>query len=116
MGLQDAVNEFYDIREPMPQWRIISMLTEEAGEVQGAFNKWQDGNKRKPKAEKDVIEELVQLTGCCFVAARNYGLNVEDLMLEATCFLREKVAQIRADGWSPDDQLGYGQEAYPDPR
>lgn len=106
MSLQDAVNEFIEARDPIPAWRVISMLTEEAGEVQGAFNKWQDGNKRKPRDQTDVYEELVQLTGCCFVAAQCYGFDVDMLMREAACFLREKVAQVKSDGWTPDDQRG----------
>lgn len=105
MTLQHAVNEFCTVRNPMPQWRVISMLTEEAGEVQGAFNKWKDGNRRKPKTQADVIEELVQLTGCCFIAAAQYGFSVEDLLWEASCFVREKSAQIIADEWSPEDQV-----------
>ena len=107
MSLQDAVNEFYTVRFlNRESWRVISMLTEEAGEVQGAFNKWMDGNKRKPKTEADVIEELVQLTGCCFLAGKHYDIPVENLMLSAAVFLREKTAQIQADRWTPHDKLG----------
>ena len=113
MSLQDAVNEFLDIRHPIPEWRVISMLTEEAGEVQGAFNKWQDGNKRKPRNEADVIEELVQLTGCCFVAAKYYDIPVENLIHSAEVFLHEKITQIEADGWTSDDQMGSNPERYP---
>jgi len=116
MTLRDAIDEFKDARGPIPSWRIIGMLTEEAGEVQGAFNKWMDGNKGKPKTRDDVIEELVQLTGNCFLAADYYGLTIESIMLEAACFFREKAAQIRADGWTPDDQLELGQETNPDKR
>lgn len=105
MSLQDAVEDFLAARGPLSAWRVISMLTEEAGEVQGAFNKWQDGNKRKPKTEADVVEELVQLAGCCFIAGQYYGFDVEELEAKATSFLREKITQIRVDGWTPEDQI-----------
>lgn len=105
MSLQDAVEEFWEIRGDTKEWRVIAMLTEEAGEVQGAFNKWQDGNKSKPRSEADVIEELVQLTGCCFLAGQYYGIDVEELAANATGFLNEKIKQIRVDGWTPEDQI-----------
>lgn len=106
MTLQDAVDRFRKIRGNIPEWRVISMLTEEAGEVQGAFNKMMDGNKRKPKTQADVIEELVQLTGCCFLAASYYDIPVENLMYSAGLFLDDKRKQILQDRWKPDDQMG----------
>jgi len=104
MSLQESVNGFQEVRHYYPMWRAVGMLTEEAGEVSGAFNKWMDGNKRKPKTEDDVLLELVQLTGCCFLVADKLHVEVDAMLELAAKFLDDKRAQIIEDGWTPEDQ------------
>lgn len=90
MSLQEAVDNCYDAVGNRAAWRFISALTEEAGEVQGAFNKMMDGNKRKPKTENDVMEELIQLTANCFMTAKHYGFTVEEMLFYVDHFLGGK--------------------------
>jgi len=116
MSLQESIDQFIEVRGYISKWRLIGSLTEEAGEVQGAFNKMMDGHRSKPKTIDDVIGELIQLTGNCFLVARHYGIDVETLLREAAKFLDDKRAMILIDGWTPDDQLECGQETNPGKR
>lgn len=75
-------------------WRIVAMTTEEAGEVQGAFNKWQDGNTRKPKDAADVLEETVQLLACCLILGHHWGVDSEEMLRRADQFLAGKAEEL----------------------
>lgn len=110
MSLQESVDDLYELFRNRSEWRFIAMLTEEAGEVQGAYNKMVDGNIRKPKTREDVVEELAQLTGCCFLAAKNLGLKTDEILSQADFFLQGKKKQIIDDR----KQMVFGQENNPD--
>lgn len=74
---------------------MVAALTEEAGEVQGAFNKWQDGNIRKPKDITDVIEETTQLLACCLLLGHHWGINAENMLHRMDLFLADKTDEVR---------------------
>lgn len=74
--------------------RWFRAISEEAGEVVGAFNKWEDGNTLKPKGPADILEESGQLLGCLVAAMGRLGFSFEDLLSETDRFLVTKKAVI----------------------
>jgi hypothetical protein len=74
--------------------RWFRAISEEAGEVVGAFNKWQDGNTLKPRGPADVLEESGQLLGCLVAAMGRLGFSFGDLLGETDRFLVAKAAAI----------------------
>lgn len=90
---QYQLNRLYELLDKR-DWRIVAMLTEEAGEVQGAFNKWQSGHRKKPKTKQDVIEELIQLTACCYLAALHFAISPYLLNQRVNMFLDDKADEL----------------------
>ena len=75
--------------------RWIRAIGEEAGEIIGAYNKWTDGNKTKPKNVGDVLEEMAQTLGCIFATALQLGTGPLELLDDMNYFLEKKAAQIK---------------------
>ena len=79
-------------------WRIIAAITEEAGEAQGAFNKYKDGLVGKlherPKDMGDVKEEMAQTMGCILVAAYHFGMTEQEFWDLVRGFLDRKRRQL----------------------
>lgn len=93
----DSMTELYPLLN-RAQWRIIGMITEEAGELQGAFNKWQDGLEGFPhknsKGYWDVLEELIQVIACGLLAAHHFGITEDELWAKVNYFYVQKRIQI----------------------
>jgi hypothetical protein len=66
MDIVQAAYELYPLLNH-DDGRMIGMITEEAGEVSGAYNKWIDDRKDKPKTVNDIIDETVQWNLICTV-------------------------------------------------
>ena len=94
-SIQQALDELYPNLN-RANWRVIAAVTEEAGEVQGAYNKMMDGRKDKPKTENDVIAETMQLIACCLIVGKHYGLSVDYMMNGAKNFMSIKRRQLIA--------------------
>ena len=73
-----------------PAERYVRAIAEEAGEVAGAYNKWQDGRTDKPKTPDDIAHEMAQVIGCCFLLALQLGYTPEELLARADRFLTGK--------------------------
>jgi len=95
MDIQDRIDEFGRLWPDRPTERWIRAIGEEAGEVIGAFNKWDDGYTHKPKTREDVLEEMAQLTGCVFFTAYRLGVPFADFLTMTDDFLAAKARQIR---------------------
>lgn len=78
--------------------RWFRAVAEEAGEVVGAYNKWQDGNTRKPKTPDDILIESGQLLGCLVISLGKLGFSPADLLEETDRFLVTKNAAIIEKG------------------
>lgn len=94
--IEARIQEFGGLWFERPAERWIRAIAEEAGEVVGAFNKWQDGNKRKPKCRADVIEEMAQLMGCVYYTAHKLGVPYSELLEQVDGFMAAKVKEIQA--------------------
>lgn len=93
----DATQQSLDALYPYlnrADWRIIGAVTEEAGEVQGAYNKMMDGREDKPKNEDDIIQETTQLLACCLIVGKHYGYGIESMMRSARRFMVTKRVQL----------------------
>lgn len=102
MSLDEAMKGFCELFPDRDTERWIRAVAEEAGEVVGAFNKWHDGNKIKPKSLADVVEEMVQLYSVLLLAASKLGVHHQRMEMEAEAFLNHKAEQImkiRAGEW-----------------
>ena len=95
MNLEVRVKEFRDMFDHRDTERWIRAIAEEAGEVAGAFNKWQDGNTVKPRTREDVLEEMSQLLACVLCTADKLGMPVPEFMETVDHFLQVKAEQIR---------------------
>jgi phosphoribosyl-ATP pyrophosphohydrolase len=78
--------------------RWFRAVSEEAGEVVGAFNKWQDGNTRKPKGPADILEESGQLLMCLVASLGRIGYSLHDLLEETDRFAVVKAKAFREKG------------------
>lgn len=78
---------------------IIGMLTEEAGEVQGAYNKARRMNvpSNKRTYTDDIVEELIQLYACALLAGHHYGFSSEQMNELAIRFMQKKESQIKEE-------------------
>lgn len=74
--------------------RWFLAIAEEAGEAVGAFNKWHNGYKTKPRTKEDVIEEMSQLMACVLAAAGRLGYSPGNMMEQIDLFIGKKIAQI----------------------
>jgi phosphoribosyl-ATP pyrophosphohydrolase len=86
----------YALEQPIE--RYVRAVAEEAGEVVGAFNKWTDGRTDKEKGPKDIIQEMAQLIGCCFLVMRKLGFYPTDLLKDVNSFMAEKAQGIQRIG------------------
>ena len=77
-GIQDPVN------------RYARAVAEEGGEVLGAYNKWQDKRTDKPKGPDDIMHEMAQVIGCCFLVALHLGCTPEELLERTHRFMEDK--------------------------
>jgi NTP pyrophosphatase (non-canonical NTP hydrolase) len=93
--LEPRLREFAELFPGRDDERWVRAVAEEAGEVLGAFNKWHDGNRLKPRTRQDVLEEIAQLLACTFILAAKLGVSVDDLLELADQFMARKVRQIR---------------------
>lgn len=89
-----ALEELYPVLDHH-DWRIIGAITEEAGEIQGAFNKWQGDTASKIKTKEDVIEETVQCMACCIILLYHYKITSGEAYSKVIDFMYSKAAQIR---------------------
>lgn len=93
--IEARIASFGDLWPQRSPERWIRAVAEEAGEVVGAFNKWHDGNKIKPKNREDVLEELAQLMGVVYMTAHQLGLSYQEFLESVDGFLAAKEDQIR---------------------
>ena len=84
--LNNALNE--------PTERFVRGIAEEAGEVVGAFNKWDDKRTDKPMTRNDILHEMSQLYGCILLVALHLGFNTADLYEKTLTFARDKAENI----------------------
>jgi len=104
-----------DFRIADPLHRYVDAIAEEAGEVMGAYNKWQDGRTDKPKGPDDIMAEMAQVIGCCFLAALHLGHNPAELLERTHRFMRDKAAGVNGEGYTLQPaEGGYGR-CSPDP-
>ena len=93
--IEDRMIEFGELWPDRPTERWVRAIAEEAGEVVGAYNKWQDDNKVVPKNRDDVLEEMSQLMGCVYCTAVKLGVSYHEFLDMVDGFLVRKAAQIR---------------------
>jgi NTP pyrophosphatase (non-canonical NTP hydrolase) len=77
-------------------WRMVGAITEEAGEVQGAFNKWADKRIDKPKNVRDVMEETAQLIACGFMLAYHFDMSPDTMLEKVTAFIQRKTLELES--------------------
>jgi hypothetical protein len=94
---EEALEAFYG-RIDQRNWRIVAMLTEEAGEVQGAFNKMSSAaagfRQHTVKGLDDVRDEITQLLAVTFLAGIHFGVAPADLLERARMFAQRKAAYL----------------------
>jgi hypothetical protein len=89
-----------DFRPGDPLERYIRAISEEAGEVSGAYNKWTDRRTDKPKGPDDVMHEMAQTIGCCFLAALHLGHDPAELLERTHRFMRDKAAGLGTEAYT----------------
>jgi hypothetical protein len=98
MSVEEHVADCDSLLHNRPAERWFRAVAEEAGEVMGAFNKWQDGNVRKPKGPADILEESGQLLACLIASLGRIGYSLHDLLEETDRFVVGKTAMFRERG------------------
>lgn len=95
INIQIALDELYPHLNHDTS-RIIGALTEEAGEVQGSWNKISDGRKDKPKTVDDILEETCQLIACCMIVGKHFGRTTDQMLYMSWQFMTEKTEELSA--------------------
>lgn len=96
--LDPALRRDFGITDPVN--RYARAVAEEGGEVLGAYNKMDDGRTDKPKDPGDIMHEMAQVIGCCFLLALNLGFTPEQLLQRTDRFLTEKRLGLGDEGYS----------------
>src|SRR5215471_7325782 len=80
--------------------RDVRAIAEEAGEVLGEYNKMTDGRTDKPKTADDIVHEMAQTIGMCFVTALELGHSPMTLLARVEQFMYEKARKIGVEHYS----------------
>jgi hypothetical protein len=80
--------------------RNVRAIAEEAGEVLGAYNKMTDGRTDKPRTAGDIMHEMAQTIGMCFVTALDLGYSPEELLARTERFMHEKAGKTGIEYYS----------------
>jgi NTP pyrophosphatase (non-canonical NTP hydrolase) len=93
--LEDGIVAWEELwgEHSLERWMLA--IAEEAGEVIGAFNKWHNGYRTKPKTRDDVLEEMSQLMCCLLLTASRLEVFPGEMLALTADFFQDKAQQIR---------------------
>jgi hypothetical protein len=95
---QDLVRALSAVFNDSTVERFFLGIGEEAGEVQGAYNKWCEKRTDKPHTVENVLEEMGQLVGCVFLAAYRIGYTDREILALCDEWLVTKRQEILSLG------------------
>jgi NTP pyrophosphatase (non-canonical NTP hydrolase) len=85
------VSQIYATFPNQPEWRFVSGVAEEAGEVMGAYNRF-TGTSRRTGTKDELAKELADTVFTAYMAADVLGIDLQDA-------LNTKYAIIITRGW-----------------
>ena len=85
------VSQIYASFPDQPEWRFITGVAEEAGEVVGAYNRF-TGTSRRTGTEDELAKELADTVFTAYMAADVLGIDLQKA-------LDEKYAILTTRGW-----------------
>ena len=91
--LDAAFDDFFGQHLITERW--VRYVAEEAGEVVGAFNKWERKSASKPRTPEDILGESAQLFGNLLIVMRRLGFSSDDLFKAADFYMTSKAREIR---------------------
>lgn len=88
---QFIVSQIYATFPEQPDWRFVTGVAEEAGEVVGAYNRY-TGTSRRTGTKDELAKELADTVFTAYMAANVLGINLQNA-------LDEKYAILTTRGW-----------------
>jgi NTP pyrophosphatase (non-canonical NTP hydrolase) len=85
------VSQIYAAFPNQPEWRFVTGVAEEAGEVVGAYNRF-TGPSRRTGTKDELAKELADTVFTAYMAAEVLGIDLQNA-------LDEKYAILTTRGW-----------------